>query len=168
MERFRGRVFLIAICLSFGATRLQAGDKPAADRGRAVVASDAVAVNTGTPATNDASLNSTNTDRLADADDDSASSDSSDASAPGDTTADGSEAAAPDSAVSPAVAASADSAAAAADAPRAEGDHYFADPGHPRTGLLNFPVGAASEGLHHGPGRHHHQDCSGARCAPVG
>src|SRR5216683_1697249 len=97
MERFRGRVFLIAICLSFGATRLQAGDKPAADRGRAVVASDAIAVNTGTP-------------------------DSSDASPPGDTTADGSEAAAPDSAVSPAVAASADSAAAAADAPRAVGD----------------------------------------------
>ena len=63
---------MVALCLGLGASRLQAGDKPAADKGRAVAASDATPVDTGTPATNEVSRRTANNDRLADADTDSA------------------------------------------------------------------------------------------------
>ena len=109
MERFPGRVFLIALCLSLAATRLQAGDKPVAYGGREVVVSGATPVDTGTPATpvtNESSLRTAN-DRLAAADTDSA---------------DAGDASAPDSSGSPAVAASADSSTAVANGPRAVGD----------------------------------------------
>jgi general secretion pathway protein D len=123
MERFPGRVFLIALCLSLAATRLQAGDKPAADPERGVVASGTTPVNTGTPATpvtNHGSLRTANNERLADADTDSA--DAGDASAGGDTAADGSDASTPDSSVNPAVAASTGSSTAVANGSRAVGD----------------------------------------------
>src|SRR5215472_11920456 len=109
MERFPGRVFLIALCLSLAATRLQAGDKPVANRGRGVVVSGATPVDTGTPTTpaaNEGSLRTAN-DRLAAADADSA---------------DAGDASAPDSTGSPAVAASADSSTAVTNGPRAVGD----------------------------------------------
>ena len=123
MERFPGRVFLIALCLSLAATRLQASDKPAADRKWGVVVSDPTPVNTGTPArpvTNNRSLRTANNDRLADADTNSA--DAGDASAGGDTAADGSDASAPDGSVNPAVAASTGSSTAVANGSRAVGD----------------------------------------------
>ncbi|MBV8362250.1 MAG: type II secretion system secretin GspD [Deltaproteobacteria bacterium] len=109
MERFTGRVFLIALCLSLAATGLQAGDKPVAHRGRGAVVNGATPVNTGTPATpatNEGSLRA-GTDRLAEADSDS--TDANDASAP-------------DSTGSPAVAASADGPTTVANGPRAVGD----------------------------------------------
>ena len=109
MERFPGRVFLIALCLSLAATRLQAGDKPVVGRGRGVVVSGATPVDTGTPATpatNEGSLRTAN-DRLAAADSDAA---------------DAGDASAPDSTGSPAVAASADSSTAVTNGPRAVGD----------------------------------------------
>ena len=108
MERFRGRVVLIALCLSLGSTRLQAGDGPAVEGGRRVVAYDAAPVNTGTPATaaRKVSPAGANRDRMAAADTDSA--DTGDASVGGDTAADGSDVSPTDSGASPAVAAAAD------------------------------------------------------------
>ena len=116
MERFRGRVVLIALALSLGATRLQAGDRPAAGRAPAVAVSDASPVNTGTPATNEGSLRAANNDRPTDADDARDAADANDAS--NDNAADAGDNPAPDTTASPAVAAGSD----AAGTPRAIGD----------------------------------------------
>jgi type II secretory pathway component GspD/PulD (secretin) len=110
----------MVLCLSLGATRLRAGDKPAADQGKGVAASDATPVDTGTPATTEVSRRKANNDRLADADTDSA--DARDGSANGDSAANSSGAPASDGTVSPAIAANADESTAAADTPRAVGD----------------------------------------------
>ena len=110
MERVPGRVILIVLCLSLGATRLHAGDKPAVGRGRGVVA------------TNDISLSSANNDRLAQAVDNADSADTNDASAASDTVAGGSDASAPESTISPAVTATGNSSTAMADAPRMVGE----------------------------------------------
>ena len=121
MERFRARVFLVALCLSLGATRLQAGDKPP-DRERGVVASDATPVAPGTPATstNEGSLKTANEGRLAAANSDSA--DARDDTDGGDTARDGADGSAADSSVSPAVSADADGSATVANRSRAAGD----------------------------------------------
>src|SRR5215469_13388950 len=110
MERVPGRVILIVLCLSLGATRLHAGDKPAVGRGRGVVA------------TNDISLSSAKNDRLAQAVDNADSADTNDASAASDTVAGGSDASAPESTISPAVTATGNSSTAMADGPRMVGE----------------------------------------------
>jgi general secretion pathway protein D len=118
MERFRGRIFLIAICLSLGATRLQAGDKPVAGTVGGTVPNDATPVATGNPAATDRSLRTTNDERLADTNNDSG--DATDASAEAGTAADGNDASTSDSG-SPAVAANNDDSSVAGTS-RAVGD----------------------------------------------
>jgi len=115
MERFRGRIFLIALCLGLGATRLQAGDKAVAGPGGGTVTNDATPVATGNPATTGGSLRTSNNERMADADSDSA--DASDASA-----ADGSGDASKSDSESPAVAANSDSSPSLSGTSRAVGD----------------------------------------------
>ena len=121
MERLRCRFFLVVLCLSVGATRLYAGDKPAAGRELGTITRNATDVDKGTPATNDVSLPSASNQRLAQASEDTDSADNSDATASGDTAADTSGSS-PESAVSPAVAAGGASSAGAADAPGPVGD----------------------------------------------
>jgi general secretion pathway protein D len=116
MERFWGRVVLIALCLSLGATRLQAGDQPMAGGAPRVAVSDATPINTGTPATNAGSLRAANNDRPTDADGARDAADANDAS--GDTAAAADDSPAPDGTSSPAVADSSDTAGT----PRAVGD----------------------------------------------
>ncbi len=107
MERFRGLILLIALCLCVGATRLHAGDKPAAAPKGGTEASDATPVATGRPASNGGSLRTTRDQRLANAEDTSA--DAGDASAAADTGEDSAESAAGESGKGgPAVAANAD------------------------------------------------------------
>ncbi|MBV8453365.1 MAG: hypothetical protein JOZ29_14010, partial [Deltaproteobacteria bacterium] len=123
MECFPRRVFFIALCLSLAATRLQAGDKPAADPGRRIAASGAAPADIGTPAApaiHGGSLRTANNDRMADADTDSA--DAGDASAGSDAAADGSDGSAPGGTVSPAVAANGSSSNAVVNGSRAAGD----------------------------------------------
>src|SRR5439155_8779061 len=81
MERFRGRIFLIALCLSLGSIRVQAGDRPAADRTGGIAATEATPVATAKPASADTAPKNTRGERLADADRDSA--DASDPSVEG-------------------------------------------------------------------------------------
>jgi len=119
MERFRGRIFLIAICLSLGVSRVHAGDKPVAGTGGGTVPNDTTPVATGKPAATDKSLRTTNNERLADTNNDSG--DATDASAEAGTTADGSDASSSDSG-SAAVAANNDNSSSVAGTSRAVGD----------------------------------------------
>jgi general secretion pathway protein D len=117
MERFWGRIFLLALCLGLGATRLQAGDKPGAAPPRVSGPDDATPVATGNPATTDRSSDTSAKQRLADSNSDSAAA--SNPSAAGEGEADGSDA--PDSA-SPAVAANSDGTIPVSGASRTVGD----------------------------------------------
>jgi general secretion pathway protein D len=117
MERFWGRIFLLALCLGLGATRLQAGDKPGAAPPRVSGPDDATPVATGNPATTDRSSDTSAKQRLADSNSNSAAA--SNPSAAGEGEADGSDA--PDSA-SPAVAANSDGSIPVSGASRTVGD----------------------------------------------
>jgi general secretion pathway protein D len=117
MERFWGRIFLLALCLGLGATRLQAGDKPGAAPPRVSGPDDATPVATGNPATTDRSSDTSAKQRLAYSNSNSAAA--SNPSAAGEGEADGSDA--PDSA-SPAVAANSDGSIPVSGASRTVGD----------------------------------------------
>jgi general secretion pathway protein D len=80
MERIQGQLFLVALCISLAATQVQAGNG-SAEPGRAVVASDATPVRTGTPGNSRVSPTNSHSDRLAQADDDNDSSNNADATA---------------------------------------------------------------------------------------
>jgi general secretion pathway protein D len=120
MERFRGRIFLIALCLSLGASQLQAGDKPAGAEGGGALPSDATPVATGKPAKSDDSVRTTNTERVAATS--SHSSEATDASAGGDdASADSSDSSASDDG-GPAVAVNTDGSSSVSGTSRAVGD----------------------------------------------
>lgn len=104
MKRFRGQIFLIALCFSLGASRVQGGDKPAADQGSGAAASTGTPVSTGSPG-GASSARNTRGERMADADRKSA--DGRDAAVQDDGD-DGSDASADDGNGTPAVAANAD------------------------------------------------------------
>jgi general secretion pathway protein D len=80
MEHIQGQLFLVALCISLAATQVQAGNG-SAEPGRAVVASDATPVRTGTPGNSRVSPTNSHSDRLAQADDDNDSSNNADATA---------------------------------------------------------------------------------------
>src|SRR5690348_5642462 len=104
MKQLRGQILLITLCLSLGASRVQAGDQPASGQAGGAGASDATPVATGNPAVG-SPAGKTRGERMADANGDSA--DNGHAAVQGEA-ADGSEASPAEGTGRPAVTANTD------------------------------------------------------------